>query len=187
MLFIDVLLLAIGLSMDSLAVSVTGGAFLKDKCSARNIIKIASVLAIFQAGLTVIGYTVGYGFEQSIKAFDHWIAFSLLLYLGGKMIYNSTQEEEEKKFDPLCNRTLCGLGIATSIDALAVGISLAIIDSPLIILAVTIGIVTFVLSAFGVYFGYRFGKKIDIKLELIGGIILIGIGTKILIEHLFFQ
>ena len=187
MLFIDVLLLAIGLSMDSLAVSVTSGVFLKNKCTAGNIIKIASVLAIFQAGLTIVGYTVGYGFERYIKAFDHWIAFSLLLYLGGKMIYDSTRLEiEEHKFNPLDNKTLCGLGIATSIDALAVGISLAIIDSPLLILATKIGFITFIFSAFGVYFGFRFGEKINCKLDLIGGLILIAIGTKILIEHLFF-
>lgn len=111
-----------------------------------------------------------------------------LLYLGGKMIYDSTKEEEEDgKFDPLCNRTLCGLGIATSIDALAVGISLAILKSPLLLQASTIGVVTFAISAFGVYFGNRFGKRIDLKLDLIGGLILIGIGTKILIEHLFFS
>ena len=188
MLYIEVLLLAIGLSMDSLAVSVTGGAVLKNNCTAGNIIKIASVLGIFQAGMTVIGYTMGLGFEKYICAFDHWIAFTLLLYLGGKMIYDSTKEEEEDgKFDPLCNRTLCGLGIATSIEALAVGISLAILKSPLLLQASTIGVVTFAISAFGVYFGNRFGKRIDLKLDLIGGLILIGIGTKILIEHLFFS
>ena len=156
--------------------------------TAGNIIKIASVLGIFQAGMTVIGYTMGLGFEKYICAFDHWIAFTLLLYLGGKMIYDSTKEEEEDgKFDPLCNRTLCGLGIATSIDALAVGISLAILKSPLLLQASTIGVVTFAISAFGVYFGNRFGKRIDLKLDLIGGLILIGIGTKILIEHVFFS
>lgn len=187
MLFIDILILAIGLSMDSLAISIASGAVLKQNCNTGNIIKIASVLAIFQAGFTVMGYTIGFSFEQYIKAFDHWIAFLLLLYLGGKMIYDSTQVKiEDKKFNPLHTRTLCGLGIATSIDALAVGISLAIINSPLLLLATTIGIVTFCFSAFGVYSGYRFGKKINIKLDLIGGIILIGIGTRILIEHLFF-
>ena len=157
MLYIEVLLLAIGLSMDSLAVSVTGGAVLKNNCTAGNIIKIASVLGIFQAGMTVIGYTMGLGFEKYICAFDHWIAFTLLLYL------------------------------ATSIDALAVGISLAILKSPLLLQASTIGVVTFAISAFGVYFGNRFGKRIDLKLDLIGGLILIGIGTKILIEHVFFS
>ena len=172
MLYIEVLLLAIGLSMDSLAVSVTGGAVLKNNCTAGNIIKIASVLGIFQAGMTVIGYTMGLGFEKYICAFDHWIAFTLLLYLGGKMIYDSAKEEEED---------------ATSIDALAVGISLAILKSPLLLQASTIGVVTFAISAFGVYFGNRFGKRIDLKLDLIGGLILIGIGTKILIEHVFFS
>ena len=164
MLYIEVLLLAIGLSMDSLAVSVTGGAVLKNNCTAGNIIKIASVLGIFQAGMTVIGYTMGLGFEKYICAFDHWIAFTLLLYLGGKMIYDSTKEEEED-----------------------VGISLAILKSPLLLQASTIGVVTFAISAFGVYFGNRFGKRIDLKLDLIGGLILIGIGTKILIEHVFFS
>lgn len=185
MLYIEVLLLAIGLSMDSLAVSITGGAILKGRCSIRHIAKIAGVLGLFQAGMTVIGYTMGAGFERYIRSLDHWIAFVLLLYLGGKMIYDSTKEEEEEgKFDPLCNRTLCGLGVATSIDALAVGISLAVLKSPLTLQAATIGVVTFAMSAFGVYFGNRFGKKVDLKLDLIGGLILIGIGTKILIEHL---
>ena len=161
MLYIEVLLLAIGLSMDSLAVSVTGGAVLKNNCTAGNIIKIASVLGIFQAGMTVIGYTMGLGFEKYICAFDHWIAFTLLLYLGGKMIYDSTKEEEED--------------------------SLAILKSPPLLQASTIGVVTFAISAFGVYFGNRFGKRIDLKLDLIGGLILIGIGTKILIEHVFFS
>ena len=120
MLYIEVLLLAIGLSMDSLAVSVTGGAVLKNNCTAGNIIKIASVLGIFQAGMTVIGYTMGLGFEKYICAFDHWIAFTLLLYLGGKMIYDSAKEEEEDgKFDPLCNPRRRNLSGDLKITALA--------------------------------------------------------------------
>lgn len=145
-------------------------------------------MGIFQAAMTAMGYVMGLGFEKFIRAFDHWIAFILLLYLGGKMIYDSTREPEETdKFDPLCNKTLCGLGIATSIDALAVGISLAVLKTPLVLEAFTIGVVTFGFSAFGVFFGSRFGKKADLKLDLIGGVILIAIGTKILIEHLFFN
>ncbi|RHJ92567.1 manganese efflux pump MntP family protein [Parabacteroides bouchesdurhonensis] len=187
MTFIEILLLAIGLSMDSLAVSVTGGAIIKN-CTTGNIMKIATVMGVFQAGFTIIGYLAGMGFQKYICAFDHWIAFVLLLYLGGKMIYESTKDEsEECKFNPLCNKTLCGLAIATSIDALAIGISLALLNAPLFLLAATIGLVTIILSALGVYFGSRFGRKIDLKLDLIGGLILIGIGTKILIEHLFFS
>lgn len=184
MLFPEIVLLAVGLSMDSLAVSVTGGAVIRN-CTTSNIIKIATVLGIFQAAMTAIGYVIGLGFEKLIRAFDHWIAFALLLYLGGKMIYDSTRKQEEEcKFNPLCNKTLCGLGVATSIDALAVGISLAVLKTPLILEAFTIGVVTFGFSAFGVFFGSRFGRKVDLKLDLAGGIILVAIGTKILIEHL---
>ena len=186
MSFIEILLLAIGLSMDSLAVSVTGGAVIRN-CKPRHIIKIGLVMGIFQAGMTLGGYLAGMSFKKYITAFDHWIAFLLLLYLGGKMIYESTKKKEEDcKSNPLCNKTLCGLGIATSIDALAVGISLACLESAIALEALTIGIVTFVISAFGVYFGNRFGRKIDLKLDLIGGVILIIIGAKILIEHTFY-
>lgn len=186
MLYIEILLLAIGLSMDSLAVSVTGGALLKNRYNVGNIIKIASIMAITQAGMTLIGWFMGLGFERYIQTLDHWIAFILLLYLGGKMIYDSRNEDDkDDKIDFTNNRVLCGLGIATSIDALAVGISLAILRSPITVNALTIGLVTFLFSSFGVYFGNRFGRRIDLKLDLIGGIILIGIGTKILIEHIF--
>lgn len=186
MLFIEILLLAVGLSMDSLAVSVTGGAVIRN-CTAGNIIKIATVLGLFQATMTAIGYLMGMGFEKYICAFDHWIAFILLVYLGGKMIYDGMKDDDDDcKFNPLCTKTLCGSGIATSIDALAVGISLAILKTTILLEAATIGVVTFVFSAFGVYFGSRFGRKVDLKLDLIGGVILVAIGSKILIEHICF-
>ena len=179
MSIIEIVLLAIGLSMDSLAVSVTGGAVIRN-CTVCNMVKIGSFMGITQATMTVLGYLAGVGFQKYITAFDHWIAFVLLLYLGGKMIYDSTQEEDEDcKTNPLCNKTLFGLSIATSIDALA------ILKSDIVIQASLIGIVTFLMSAFGVYFGSRFGRKVDLKLDLLGGLILIGIGAKILIEHLF--
>ena len=187
MSFLEIVLLAVGLSMDSLAVSVTGGALIQDYRH-HHMLKIGCVMGIFQAGMTIAGYLAGMSFKKYITAFDHWIAFLLLLYLGGKMIYESTQEKEEDcRTNPLCYKTLCGLGIATSIDALAVGISLACIESAIALEALTIGIVTFLFSAFGVYFGNHFSRKIDLKLDLIGGLILIGIGTKILIEHLYFN
>ena len=181
---IEIILLAIGLSMDSLAVSVTGGAMMKQRYSAGNALKMAIVLGLFQAGLTAVGYLIGVGFERFITTVDHWIAFGLLLYLGGKMVYESFQhKEEEEGFDPLCLRTLCTLGVATSIDAMAVGISLAVLRSPIVLEATIIGIVTLLISAFGVFFGNQVGRRIDLKLDLIGGVILIGLGTKILIEH----
>ena len=179
MSFLEIVLLAVGLSMDSLAVSVTGGALIQNYRH-HHMLKIGCVMGIFQAGMTIAGYLAGMSFKKYITAFDHWIAFLLLLYLGGKMIYESTQEKEEDcRTNPLCYKTLCGLGIATSIDALAVGISLACIESAIALEALTIGIVTFLFSAFGVYFGNHFSRKIDLKLDLIGGLILIGIGTKI--------
>ncbi|WP_455639299.1 manganese efflux pump MntP [Parabacteroides sp.] len=185
MSIIEIVLLAIGLSMDSLAVSVTGGAVIRN-CTICNMVKIGSFMGITQAAMTVLGYLAGVGFQKYITAFDHWIAFILLLYLGGKMIYDSTRDDEEEcKTNPLCNKTLFGLAIATSIDALAIGISLAILKSEIVIEASLIGIITFLMSVSGVYFGSRFGRKVDLKLDLIGGLILIGIGTKILIEHLF--
>ena len=188
MLYVEMVLLAIGLAMDSLAVSVTGGALAQQRCGFYKVFKVASVMALFQAGMTLIGFFAGKGFERYIEAFDHWVAFALLLYLGGKMIYDSTREEEEEcRFDIFRWRTLCGLGVATSIDALAVGISLAIIKAPIVIQTVIIGLVTFTFAAFGVFFGNRVGGRINLKLDLIGGIILIGIGTRILIEHLFFS
>lgn len=187
MSFIEIVLLAVGLSMDSLAVSVTGGALIQDY-KHRHMVKVGLVMGFFQAGMTLAGYLAGLGFKTHITAFDHWIAFLLLLYLGGKMIYESTRSKEEDcNTNPLRYKTLCGLGIATSIDALAIGISLACLGSAIALEALTIGVVTFLISASGVYFGNHFGRKIDLKLDLIGGLILIAIGTKILIEHLFFN
>lgn len=187
MSFLEIVLLAVGLSMDSLAVSVTGGALIQNY-KHYHMLKIGSVMGIFQAGMTIAGYMAGMSFKKYITVFDHWIAFLLLLYIGGKMIYESTQKQEkEDKTDPLSYKTLCSLGIATSIDALAVGISLACIESGITLEALTIGIITFLLSAFGVYFGNHFSLKINLKLDLIGGLILIAIGTKILIEHIWFN
>lgn len=185
MSIIEIILLAIGLSMDSLAVSVTGGAMIR-QCTICHMVKIGSFMGITQAAMTVVGYLAGIGFQTYITTFDHWIAFILLLYLGSKMIYDSSQEKDEEcKTNPLCNKTLFGLAIATSIDALAIGISLAILKSDIVIQASLIGIVTFLMSVSGVYFGSRFGRKVDLKLDMIGGLILIGIGIKILIEHVF--
>lgn len=143
MSFIEIVLLAIGLSMDSLAVSATSGAILK-RCAYIYIAKIAFVLAFFQAAFTLGGYLLGFSFLRYIEAIDHWIAFGLLLYLGGRMIYESFQEKEEDgKMNPLCLKTLCGLGVATSIDALAVGVSLAMLQTSLYVVLLTIAAVTF--------------------------------------------
>lgn len=184
MSFIEILLLAVGLSMDSLAVSLTSGAVIKQLrwC---NVLKIATVLALFQGGMTVIGFFAGISFNKLIVDFDHWIAFFLLLYIGGKMIYESLKhKEDDSKTNPLQLKTLCTLGIATSIDALAIGVSIAFLHAHITMEASIIAIVTFLFSSIGVIMGHHFGKKIKINVELIGGLILIGLGIKILIEHI---
>lgn len=184
MIYLETVILAAGLSMDSLAVSITGGATIC-RCTTKNVVRIASTMGIFQAFMTLVGYLLGMAFEKSISSFDHWIAFALLLAIGGKAIYESFQEkDDEVRPNPLCNKTLWGLALATSIDALAVGISFAILNYSILMRATTIGIITFVFSALGVYFGSRIGRKMNLNVDLIGGIILICIGTKILLEHL---
>ena len=190
MSFLEIVLLAVGLSMDSLAVSVTGGALIQNYRH-HHMLKIGCVMGIFQAGMTIAGYLAGMSFKKYITAFDHWIAFLLLLYLGGKMIWDAVKELRAPEACPVGRafsyKLMVVQAFATSIDALAVGISLACIESAIALEALTIGIVTFLFSAFGVYFGNHFSRKIDLKLDLIGGLILIGIGTKILIEHLYFN
>ena len=185
MSFIEIVLLAVGLSMDSLAVSLTTGALIK-KLRWTNVLKIAGILGLFQGGFTVLGFLAGIGFHKYIEAFDHWIAFVLLTYIGGKMIYESLKkkDEDEACINPLKFRTLCGLGVATSIDALAIGVSLACLHDKIVFEAFIIALITFLFSGFGVYFGSHFGHKIKINLELIGGIILIALGIKTLIEHI---
>ncbi len=184
MLYIEVLLLAIGLSMDSLAVSVTGGAVLKSNCTAGNIIKIASVLGIFQAGMTVIGYTMGLGFEKYICAFDHWIAFVLLGLIGINMVKEALSNDEEQADDSIAVKEMFMLAVATSIDALAVGITFAFLNVHIVSAASMIGVCTFLISFAGVKIGNIFGTKYKSKAELAGGIILILLGFKILFEHL---
>lgn len=183
--FITIFLIAIGLSMDSLAVSISGGIFMK-KFQSGIALKIALIMGGFQGFMTLFGWILGSRFSQYIADYDHWVAFGLLVYLGGKMLYESLTKEESS-FASLSNKTLLLLGIATSIDALAVGISMAFLNSSILYPVIIIGITTFVLSLSGVCCGIRFGRIRNFNAELLGGIILIGIGIKILIEHLFFS
>ena len=190
-IFIELLLIGVGLSMDAFAVSICKGLAMR-RVNKKQAIVIGLFFGGFQALMPFIGWALGTQFESYITSIDHWIAFVLLVFIGGKMIVEAVRPEDENveidKLDPpLDLKEMLVLAVATSIDALAVGISLACIESAIALEALTIGIVTFLLSAFGVYFGNHFGRKIDLKLDLIGGLILIGIGTKILIEHLYFN
>ena len=179
---ISILLIAVGLAMDSLAVSISGGIVMRPFCM-RQSLRLAFTMGIFQGGMTLFGWLMGVSFSSYITTFDHWIAFILLGFLGGKMIYESFREEETT-ISSFSTKTLLTLGVATSIDALAVGVSMAFLKTIIYFPAFIIGFVTFSLSLIGVICGYRFGKIKGINVELFGGIILIGIGIKILIEHL---
>ncbi|MEQ2911216.1 manganese efflux pump MntP [Butyricimonas faecihominis] len=179
---ISILLIAVGLAMDSLAVSISGGIVMRPFCI-RQSLRLALTMGIFQGGMTLLGWLMGVSFSSYITAFDHWIAFILLGFLGGKMIYESFGEEETT-ISSFSTKTLLTLGVATSIDALAVGVSMAFLKTSIYFPAFIIGFVTFALSLIGVISGYRFGKIKGINVELFGGIILIAIGVKILIEHL---
>ena len=149
----------------------------------RKSLKMAFIMGFFQGGMTLLGWALGSKFSSYISDFDHWIAFILLVYLGGKMIYESFRDESSS-LSSLSTRTLLTLGIATSIDALAVGISFAFLKVEIVSAAVMIGATTFILSAIGVLIGKKFGFKYKNKATVAGGLILILIGTKILLEHL---
>lgn len=179
--YITILLIALGLSMDSLAVCISGGIFMKTFCI-RKSLKMAFIMGGFQGGMTLLGWSLGIQFSTYIREFDHWIAFILLGYLGGKMIYESLKPKCSA-LSSLSDKTLFTLGVATSIDALAVGVSLAFLKTNIFIPAIIIALTTFVLSLSGVCCGVKFGKIKKMNMELVGGLILIIIGIKILLEH----
>lgn len=183
---IELILLAIGLSMDAFAVAVCKGLNMR-KVNYKQMLLIALFFGGFQAIMPLIGWVLGKQFEQYITSVDHWIAFGLLVIIGGKMVWEVFRGEEEEtcactvKFDL---KELFVLAIATSIDALAVGITFAFLQVTIWMPISLIGITTFGLSIVGVMIGNKFGEKYKSKAELAGGIILILIGFKILFEHL---
>ncbi len=179
-----IILIAFSLAMDCFAVSITGGALVV-KPRLKNALKVGAFFGLFQSIMPLIGWALGYGFRNLISRFDHWIAFGLLFAIGAKMIYESFRKDtDKKKKDILNNYTLFLLAIATSIDALIVGMSFAFIDVPLIYSILIIGAFAFLLSVIGYFIGNKVGNFIKSKIEIVGGVILIGIGVKILIEHL---
>ena len=181
---ISIVIIAVGLAMDAFAVSITSGITIK-RLKINNALKIALFFGLFQAVMPIIGWLAGLSLRDYISAVDHWIAFGLLSAIGCKMIYESCKVESIKReINPLNFFVLLILSVATSIDALAVGISLSFLKISIAIPAIIIGIVTFLLTLLGVFIGNRFGHFFENKIEIVGGLILIGIGTKILMEHL---
>lgn len=182
----ELVLIAVGLSMDAFAVSICKGLSMT-KLNYKNGAVIALFFGVFQAVMPLIGWFLGTQFSRYITAFDHWVAFVLLAFIGGKMVWEALHpsEEETGDGDKLDIKELFVLAVATSIDALAVGITFALLPDISIGWAVSlIGVITFALSFAGVIIGNKFGSKYEKKAELLGGIILVGIGAKILIEHL---
>ncbi len=185
MTIIELILLAAGLAMDAFAVSICKGLSVR-KYSKKQSVIAGLYFGGFQAGMPVIGWLLGKQFENLIKGVDHWIAFVLLALIGANMIRESLKKDDEDLNSSFSPKTMLPLAVATSIDALAVGVTFAFLDVQIAPAVSVIGVITFAFSAAGVKIGNVFGAKYKSKAELAGGIVLVCIGIKILIEHLFF-
>ena len=183
MSLIELFLIAVGLAMDAFAVAVCKGLAMP-KMSWKGAAIVGLYFGGFQALMPFLGYLLGAGFKDAISAYDHWVAFILLALIGGNMIRESREDEEESLDASLSFRSMVLLAIATSIDALAVGVTLAFLDVPILSSVCFIGVVTFCLSLVGVKAGNVFGCKYKSKAEFVGGLVLILIGLKILLEHM---
>ena len=182
--FATVLLIAVVLAMDAFAVSVARG-LSAGRFKTGNALKMAVSFGSFQAFMPVLGWMGGLGLRNVISGVDHWVAFTLLGFIGCKMIYESIRlESGEKKPKPLSAYVLLVLSVTVSIDALAVGLSFAFLQTSITIPIIMIGTVTFILSFLGASFGSKLGRFFENKIEIAGGLILIGIGIKTLVEHL---
>ena len=186
-LYVEIFLIGIGLAMDAFAVSICKGLAMS-KLNKKQTVIIALYFGGFQALMPLIGWILGIRFQQYIVAVDHWVAFILLAFIGGKMIYEAVKGEEDEAIEvkdaSLDHKELVMLAIATSIDALAVGITFAFLDTPIVPAITIIGITTFIICILGVVVGNFFGSKYKNKAEFAGGLILVLIGSKILLEHL---
>ncbi len=183
MKIVTILFIAIGLSMDAFAVSISSGLNFRN-IRINNALKMALFFGFFQALMPVIGWFSGLKLRGFISEIDHWIAFGLLSFIGFKMIYDSIRyKSTAKEIKCLSFPVLTGLSIATSIDAFAVGISFAFLKVFIITPVLIIGVITFLLSFIGIFIGNKIGNIFGKKIEITGGIILIAIGIKILIEH----
>ena len=184
MTLLSIILIAIGLSMDAFAVSVSIG-LNAEKDALNKAFTAGSFFGLFQAGMTALGFLVGYSLIDLIRPVDHWVAFVLLGIIGGKMIYEAVKGDGEPI--DLCGlKMILTLPLATSIDALAAGISIASTSTPILFPSLAIGLTTFLLSFAGVYIGRMLSsnRRFSSVVDIIGGIILMGIGLKILVEHL---
>jgi putative Mn2+ efflux pump MntP len=184
--FGTILLLAVGLAMDATAVSAARGLAV-ERIQLRQVLTVALAFGGFQALMPALGWAVGTRLGPAVEAWDHWIAFALLAGIGAKMLWDSAGQPERVATE---QRGLFGakiilvLAVATSIDAFAAGISLPMLNAPLLTSIAVIGVVTALLSALGLFAGRRFGAMLEQRLDAVGGVVLIGIGSKILVQHL---
>ena len=180
-------MLAVGLAMDATAVAAAQGLAAR-RVHARHVLLVALLFGGFQALMPLIGFVAGVRIGPLVQAWDHWIAFVLLSFIGGKMLWDARgaadDEDGAGAVDRFALRSMLVLAVATSIDALAVGFTLPMLDAPFVLSVVTIGVVTAFLSAVGLFAGRRFGVLLGKRLDLAGGAVLIGLGFKILFEHL---
>jgi putative Mn2+ efflux pump MntP len=187
MSLLQIILIAVALSMDAMAVSI-GTCTRRNPPSAKTMLLMAASFGVFQAGMPLLGYGLGRAGAGLVQFADHWIAFGLLAFVGGKLLWEGFQahhdDEDSDVSGNISWRTLLLLSVATSIDAGAVGISLSLIASPILIPSLMIGVITFALSWLGGRFGKLLGEKMGKAAEILGGLVLIGIGVKILLEHL---
>lgn len=186
--FFELFLLAIGLSMDAFAVAICKGLSMRE-ASPKKMVTVGLYFGIFQAAMPLIGYFAGTLFSRQIEAFDHWVVFILLLLIGANMIREALGKDDETDAcdtneADLSVKSMLPLALATSIDALAVGITFAMLDVRIVPAVSFIGITTFVISMLGVKIGNIFGNKYKKRAEIIGGIILIAIGLKVLLQHM---
>jgi len=182
---ITIVLIAVGLAMDAFAVSIANGMSTPNSKRRKATLLTAVFFGGFQMLMPIIGWLIGLSFQDIIMTVDHWIAFGLLAFIGAKMVYDGTKKETEQKTANLKLYTLLVLAVATSIDALMVGLSFAFLQTEILMPILVIGIVTFGLSFVGVYFGCSLGRFFGNKIKIVGGIVLILIGLRILLEHLF--
>lgn len=182
---LEILLVSLGLAMDAFAVAICKGLSLKEM-DWKKALKVGLYFGGFQAGMALIGFLFGNIFSSIVEKVDHWIAFLLLLFIGSQMIREAFSDNSEKCNSDISIKTMIILAIATSIDALTVGITFAFFKIDIISAIISIGLIAFILSILGVKIGNKFGERYERKSEIAGGVILILIGTKILLEHLGF-
>ncbi len=185
MTFISIIIIAFGLAMDAFAVSITSGICIKE-LKVKHALKIALFFGAFQGAMPLIGWVLSIKFKAYIESIDHWVSFILLVFIGIKMIHEALKidEEENCRRNPLDFKVLTILSIATSIDALVIGVSFAFLEVNILYAAIIIAIITFLCCFIGVIMGKKFGQLFNNKAEIFGGVILVLMGIKILIEHL---